>query len=160
MVKLVILSKNLENNVKFVDDHGKTKGLSTFLRVRVLASLVTRVVRSRRGISQKWLSVTQWFVVDVKILLCRKLLDGGLYSTLLVFSKYYLSQQVLNPRSALLSNFEVLTLLRELESDHLARAKTALRIKEEDQATGNLSRIQPLTDDVPENLRTIEVEVR
>lgn len=69
--------------------------------------------------------------------------------------------QVLNHRSALLSNYEVLTLLRELESDHLARTKTALRIKKEEEAAGNLSaKIQAPTEDVCENLRTIEVEVR
>ncbi|KAI0931024.1 hypothetical protein AcW1_007111 [Taiwanofungus camphoratus] len=67
--------------------------------------------------------------------------------------------EVLNHRSALLSNYEVLTLLRELESDHLARTKTALRIKKEEEAAGNLSaKIQAPTEDVCENLRTIEVE--
>jgi hypothetical protein len=44
--------------------------------------------------------------------------------------------KVVNPRAALLSNFEVLTLLRELENDHLARTKTALRIKKEEEASG------------------------
>ncbi|TFY57529.1 hypothetical protein EVJ58_g6967 [Rhodofomes roseus] len=66
--------------------------------------------------------------------------------------------EVIDKRSALLSNFEVLTLLKELESDHLARTKTALRIKKEEEAAGNHSaRIQP-SDDICENLRTIEVE--
>jgi hypothetical protein len=64
---------------------------------------------------------------------------------------------VVNARSALLSNFEVLTLLRELESDHLAKAKNAQRLKTEEE---NPSRIHSVTEDVPENLRTIEVEVR
>lgn len=50
-------------------------------------------------------------------------------------------------------------MLRELEGDHLARTKTALRIKKEEEAAGNLAaRIQPSTDDICENLRTIEVE--
>lgn len=58
-----------------------------------------------------------------------------------------------------MSNFEVLTLLRELESDHLARTKIALRIKKEEEAAGNLAaRSQPSTEDICENLRTIEVE--
>ena len=58
-----------------------------------------------------------------------------------------------------MSNFEVLTLLQELENDHLARSKTALRIKKEEEAAGNLvARSQPAADDICENLRTIEVE--
>lgn len=68
-------------------------------------------------------------------------------------------EQVLNQRSALLSNYEVLTLLRELESDHLARTKTALRIKKEEEAAGLPSKHQAQPDDVCENLRTVEVEV-
>ena len=68
-------------------------------------------------------------------------------------------QQVLNQRSALLSNYEVLTLLRELESDHLARTKTALRIKKEEEAAGLPPKHLAPPDDVCENLRTVEVEV-
>ena len=68
-------------------------------------------------------------------------------------------EQVLNQRSALLSNYEVLTLLRELESDHLARSKTALRIKKEEEAAGLPPKHQTQPDDVCENLRTVEVEV-
>jgi hypothetical protein len=69
---------------------------------------------------------------------------------------------VLNPRAALLSNYEVLTWLRELESEHLLRTKTALRVKKEDAAAVSMG------DNVPgpsahleasENLRTVEVEV-
>ncbi|KAF7967760.1 hypothetical protein HWV62_33209 [Athelia sp. TMB] len=60
--------------------------------------------------------------------------------------------EVLNARAALLSNHEVLTLLRELDSAHIARAKTAVRIKQEDPA-----RPQP-AEEVCENLRTVEVE--
>jgi len=71
--------------------------------------------------------------------------------------------EVLNARSALLSNHEVLTLLWELDSDHLARTKTALRIKKEEDSSGNIigrGGHDPTTDDVSENLRTVEVEVR
>jgi hypothetical protein len=64
-------------------------------------------------------------------------------------------QQVLNPRAALLSNYEVLQLLTELEADHIARTRIAQRLKKEEEdaaaATGH---------PVSENLRTIEVEVR
>ena len=65
----------------------------------------------------------------------------------------------------MLSNYEVLQLLRELEADHIARTRTAQRLKKEEEdvaaATGHLpppSADPPLT--VSENLRTIEVEVR
>lgn len=69
--------------------------------------------------------------------------------------------EVINQRSALLSNFEVLTLLRELESDHLARTRTALRVKKEEEAAGLASsKSHAPPDQVLENLRTIEVEVR
>ncbi|KAI0642947.1 HRDC-like protein [Trametes meyenii] len=64
--------------------------------------------------------------------------------------------EVLNQRSALLSNYEVLALLKELENDHLARTKTAIRIKKEEEAAG-LPPKQP-ADDISENLRTVEVE--
>ncbi|KAJ3824278.1 RNA polymerase Rpb4-domain-containing protein [Lentinula raphanica] len=67
--------------------------------------------------------------------------------------------EVLNPRSALLSNFEVLELLRDLENDHLARAKTAIRIKKEEEASGATA--QPkhsATIEITENVRTIQVE--
>lgn len=73
---------------------------------------------------------------------------------------HFVHSQVLNSRAALLSNYEVLTLLRELENDHLARSKTALRIKKEEEAAGNSPvKSQLLSEDVCENLRTIEVEV-
>ncbi|KAH7885201.1 RNA polymerase Rpb4-domain-containing protein [Phlebopus sp. FC_14] len=65
--------------------------------------------------------------------------------------------EVISARSALLSNFEVLTLLRELDVDHVARTKTAIRIKKEEDATG-----KPVLDthaeEVCENLRTVELE--
>lgn len=69
--------------------------------------------------------------------------------------------KVLDPRSALLSNHEVLTLLRELESDYLTRAKTAIRVKKEEEAAGSVPNptAHP-TPNISENLRTIEVEVR
>jgi len=69
--------------------------------------------------------------------------------------------EVINARSALLSNYEVLSLLRELDSEHLARTKTAIRIKKEEDSSGEVTgRVgyDPTTDDVSENLRTIEVE--
>ena len=69
------------------------------------------------------------------------------------------AQQVLNQRAALLSNYEVLTLLRELESDYLARTKTALRIKKEEEAAGNPPKHNTQPDEISENLRTVEVEV-
>ncbi|TFK48772.1 hypothetical protein OE88DRAFT_1646877 [Heliocybe sulcata] len=67
--------------------------------------------------------------------------------------------EVINPRSALLSNYEVLTLLRELESDHLAKTKTALRIKKEEEALGKpVTGTSAIEDETCENLRTVEVE--
>jgi hypothetical protein len=73
---------------------------------------------------------------------------------------------VVNARAALLSNFEVLSLLRELEADHISRTKTALRIKkEEEAATSNggppgLNSATSFNLEASENLRTVEVEVR
>ncbi|KAH8094766.1 RNA polymerase Rpb4-domain-containing protein [Phellopilus nigrolimitatus] len=80
-----------------------------------------------------------------------------------------MSMEVISPRSALLSNYEVLTLLRELESEQLARQKTALRVKKEEDERVALGASQPdahvasqaslvLQEDVCENLRTVEVE--
>ncbi|KAJ6487738.1 HRDC-like protein [Mycena sanguinolenta] len=72
--------------------------------------------------------------------------------------------EVVNPRAALLSNYEVLTLLRDLESDHLARTKTALRIKKEEEASGLISTVpvgggkDPTVVEVCENLRTVSFE--
>ena len=69
---------------------------------------------------------------------------------------------MLNPRAALLSNYEVLTLLRELESDHLLRTKAALRVKKEEEAglvNGALAAGGNPHLEASENLRTIEVEV-
>ena len=64
-------------------------------------------------------------------------------------------QQVVNPRAALLSNYEVLQLLRELEADHISRTRIAQRLKKEEEDAA------AATDHpVSENLRTIEVEVR
>lgn len=66
----------------------------------------------------------------------------------------------------MLSNFEVLTLLRELENEHLARTKTALRIKKEEESSANLNASlshggqDPTVVEINENLRTVEVEVR
>ena len=52
----------------------------------------------------------------------------------------------------------MLTLLRELESDHLARAKTALRVKKEEEAAGHPPQAHPPAEEICENLRTVEVE--
>ena len=85
-----------------------------------------------------------------------------LYSDLVpICSSQTVNSKVLNSRAALLSNYEVYNLLKELESDHLARSKTALRIKKEEEAAGNSNiKSQLLSEDVCEQLRTIEVEVR
>ncbi|KAG6900944.1 hypothetical protein C0993_004381 [Termitomyces sp. T159_Od127] len=69
--------------------------------------------------------------------------------------------EIVNARAALLSNYEVMTLLRELESDHLARAKTALRVKKEEEAAGlppRLSGSDTVFGEASENLRPVEVE--
>ncbi|KAJ7196573.1 RNA polymerase Rpb4-domain-containing protein [Mycena pura] len=69
--------------------------------------------------------------------------------------------QVINARAALLSNYEVLSLLRELESDNLARTKIAHRIKKEEEASGLGSTVpagggkDPTKVDAHENLRTV-----
>ncbi|KAH7919067.1 hypothetical protein BV22DRAFT_1115309 [Leucogyrophana mollusca] len=65
--------------------------------------------------------------------------------------------EVTNARSALLSNFEVLSLLRELDAEHVARTKTAVRVKKEEDA-GVKTLHDPRTDEVSENLRTVELE--
>ena len=66
---------------------------------------------------------------------------------------------VLNPRAALLSNLEVLHLLRELEADHLASQKSALKTKKEEEQAGGQNPKNPVQNvQVSENLRTIEVE--
>jgi len=86
---------------------------------------------------------------------------SALLSSQVFFSSF---SQILNSRAALLSNYEVLQLLKELEADHIARTRTAHRLKKEEEdnaaATGHPappSPDPPLT--VSENLRTIEVEV-
>jgi len=67
--------------------------------------------------------------------------------------------EVINARASLLSNFEVLTLLRELESDFLAKTKTALRVKKEEEAAGTVvPKAHDPIEDISENLRTVEVE--
>ena len=75
---------------------------------------------------------------------------------------------MLNPRAALLSNHEVLTWLRELESEHLLRTKTALRVKKEEEAavvtgdgiTGPSTFGASAHLEASENLRTVEIEVK
>lgn len=83
----------------------------------------------------------------------------------LIFLSLSYPAQVLNHRAALLSNYEVLQLLRELEADHIARTRTAQRLKKEEDdaaaATGHPPPPSPASPHtVSENLRTIEVEVR
>lgn len=72
-----------------------------------------------------------------------------------LFSSSSHLKQVLNPRAALLSNYEVLQLLRELEADHIARTRIAQRLKKEEEDAPAVT-----AHPVSENLRTIEVEVR
>lgn len=60
----------------------------------------------------------------------------------------------------MLSNHEVLSLLRELDSAHIAAAKTAVRIKQEEAASGSGARTTVVAEEICENLRTVEVEVR
>ncbi|KAF8515294.1 HRDC-like protein [Gautieria morchelliformis] len=70
--------------------------------------------------------------------------------------------EVINARSALLSNFEVLSLLRELESEQLAETRAVLAVKKERAENGQLDLRtlpnQPPTPEVCENLRTVEFE--
>ncbi|KAH9030344.1 hypothetical protein EDB85DRAFT_1891644 [Lactarius pseudohatsudake] len=71
--------------------------------------------------------------------------------------------KVLNNTAALLSNYEVLHLLKDLEADHIARTRTAQRLKkeEDDAAAATGHPVLPSPDpplSVSENLRTIEVE--
>ncbi|EGN98183.1 hypothetical protein SERLA73DRAFT_74412 [Serpula lacrymans var. lacrymans S7.3] len=68
--------------------------------------------------------------------------------------------EVLNPRASFLSNYEVLSLLRELDNDYLSRAKTAVRIKKEEDGAGVTGKggSDPAAVDISENLRTVEVE--
>lgn len=71
---------------------------------------------------------------------------------------------MVNPRAALLSNFEVLTLLRELEEQQLIETRAALAVKKEQAENGqpdlrSLPNLPPVPE-VCENLRTVEFEVR
>jgi len=66
----------------------------------------------------------------------------------------------------LLCNHEVLTWLRELESEHLLRTKTALRVKKEEEAAALTGDCVPGSSalggnahlEASENLRTVEIE--
>ncbi|TFY72175.1 hypothetical protein EVG20_g828 [Dentipellis fragilis] len=67
--------------------------------------------------------------------------------------------EVINSRASLLSNYEVLTLLRDLESDYIAKSKTSVRIKKEEDAAGpSAPKAYDPLEDISENLRTMEVE--
>ncbi|KAA1473839.1 hypothetical protein DENSPDRAFT_882331 [Dentipellis sp. KUC8613] len=67
--------------------------------------------------------------------------------------------EVLNPRASLLSNYEVLTLLRDLENDYIVKSKTSVRIKKEEDAAGpSAPKAYDPLEDISENLRTMEVE--
>ncbi|PAV16848.1 dna-directed rna polymerase iii subunit rpc9-like protein [Pyrrhoderma noxium] len=77
-----------------------------------------------------------------------------------------MSMEVVSARSALLSNYEVLTLLKELEGDQLSRQKTALRIKKEEEEraankltdTATIQTNARVQESICENLRTVEFE--
>ena len=59
---------------------------------------------------------------------------------------------MINSRASLISNYEVLTLLRELEADYHSKSKTAQCIKKEDEAAGNaVPRAYNPLDDISEN---------
>ncbi|KAL9711259.1 hypothetical protein Ac2012v2_005799 [Leucoagaricus gongylophorus] len=68
------------------------------------------------------------------------------------------SMQVINSHSSLLSNYEVLALLQELEHTHLERSKAAVRIKKEEQAAGAPTTHTNPIPDISQNIRTIQVE--
>jgi len=70
--------------------------------------------------------------------------------------------EVINSRAYLLSNFEVLSLLRELEAEQLAETRAALTVKKERSENGQINLAgmasEPPTPEVCENLRTVEFE--
>ncbi|CAE7192420.1 unnamed protein product [Rhizoctonia solani] len=73
--------------------------------------------------------------------------------------------QIVSKNSALLSNYEVLALLRELESNQLAKARSHLAAKKEEEGAALNGQAvppvagNPIQDEAPQNLRTIEVEL-
>jgi len=67
------------------------------------------------------------------------------------------TMEVLTPRSALLSNFEVLRLLKELEAEQLVHARAAL-VKKEGEEVDPKRVVSALGDIVSENMRTVQFE--
>ena len=70
--------------------------------------------------------------------------------------------QVLKPRAAFLSNFEVYSLLQDLEQKQLEETRAALAIKREEHSDDpSKGAINPVRAEEPaENVRTIQLEVR
>jgi hypothetical protein len=66
---------------------------------------------------------------------------------------------VVNPRSALLSNFEVLALLQESAAERLVKTRADLIKKEDPSGSGLDDGMLPHVEETPENLCTIEFEV-
>lgn len=68
---------------------------------------------------------------------------------------------MVNARAALLSNYEVLSLLKDLEEDHINRTKALQKLKKDDEQAGiSIPGNTGSVLETSENLRTIEVEVR
>ena len=88
----------------------------------------------------------------------------NLYARLLIAS---LHSQVLEVQSAFLSNFEVLKLLQEDVTEQNKNYKEAQKLAKKAAAAGRFAPGQPYFDEqaylskiVPDNVRTLQVEVR
>lgn len=66
--------------------------------------------------------------------------------------------EVVNARAALLSNLEVLQLLQAQHAEQLAQAKAAFAVKKERDHNGAAAEVPLPTEQVCENLRTVEFE--